>query len=91
MPDAVSDEELRSVGDGPAIYSNKIYVTAGSVVRITFSEQLSSAVPQFRTAVAMAHQDAIALKNLLIQMLEPIEAEIAKATHQQRLDLDEEK
>jgi hypothetical protein len=91
MLDAVSDEELRSVVDGPAIYSNKMYVTVGPVVRITFSEQLTSAVPQFRTAVAMAPQDAIELKNLLAQMLGPIEAEIAKATREQRLNLDEEK
>jgi hypothetical protein len=91
MPDAVSDEELRSVVDGPAIYSNKMYVTAGPVIRITFSEQLTSAVPQFRTAVAMAPQDAIALKNLLIQMLEPIEAEIAKAIREQGLNPAEEK
>ena len=73
-------QELKSAYSGSAILSNKFYVTVGPVVRITFSEGHSSeAMPVFRTAVALSIQDAIALKNVLQDLLKEPEEAVTKA------------
>jgi len=78
----ISPEELTAAFQGPALLTNKFYVTIGPHgVRIAFTEQQSppTAPPAFRTAVVMSIQDGIQLRNVLIGLLSPIEAEIAKA------------
>jgi len=77
MPLQASKEELDSVLDGPAIYSNKFFVSMSGAIRISFCEQLPDLLPRFRAAIAMSHQDAIELKNLLQDMLAPIEEQLA--------------
>jgi hypothetical protein len=86
-----SEEELKSVLDGPAVYSNKFFVSIGAVVRITFSEQLPDLPPNFRSAVVLSSQDAIELKNLLQEMLAPIEEQLAGAESAQSRSTTKEK
>jgi hypothetical protein len=51
---------------GAAVWANKFVVSIGPIVRIAFLEQGGPDEPEFfRSAIAMSHQDAIALKNLL--------------------------
>lgn len=76
---SLPEDELKSLMSGPAFYSNKMYVTTGNVVRISFSEALEGVPPQFRTAVVLSLPDALDLRNLLQKMLEPFENELIKA------------
>jgi hypothetical protein len=81
-----SDMELDVAFSGPAITSNRFYVTVGPTVRIAFCEQYGAAgIPKFRTAVSLPIQDAIALTAILKQLLEPIEQQInpAIAAHEE--------
>ena len=78
-----SEEELDAAWTGPAVYCNRFYINVGPSVRIAFCEQGGEkSKPLFRAAVVMGHQDAIALANLLKQMLAEIEVEIEKAIGQ---------
>lgn len=70
----ISDEEMLTVFSGPALASNKVYITitAGGV-RLTFCEQSGKAVPpKFRTAVLLGFPDALALRDLLVRQLEHV-------------------
>lgn len=77
---AVSAEE-ESVGfSGPAISANRVLVHIGAAgVRISFVEQWGDRNIEFRTAVMMPMQDAIALKNLLTGLLSDIERQVEDA------------
>ncbi|MGJ0532778.1 hypothetical protein [Methylocystis sp.] len=80
-PQKVEDAgELRVAFLGPAYAANRFFVSIGtSGVRIAFTEQWSEdAPPEFRCAAIVPLIDAIQLKNLLVQMLDPVEAQIAK-------------
>ena len=65
---------------GPAILSNRFFVIVGPTgVRITFAEQFGPETqPAYRTAVVLAHQDAIELAALLKTMTKPIEEQLAR-------------
>jgi hypothetical protein len=77
----VTNSELDIAFSGPAIASNRFFVTVGPTVRIAFCEQLGPNIgPKFRTAVSLPAQDAIALAELLKQLLAPIEAQIKAAS-----------
>lgn len=67
----VTDFELRAAFSGPAVLSNKMYCTAGPFgVRIAFMEQIGDKVsPQFRAAVTMSREDAVALRGIIEQVL----------------------
>ena len=79
-PRSVTPEELKVVFSGPALLTNRMFVTLDRYgVRIAFTEQKRDDVPSFRTAVVMSLQDAIALRNLLDSRLKPIEAQIQSA------------
>lgn len=71
--------ELDVSNSGPALLANRVVVSVGHVVRISFLEQHQPDRPAaFRTAVAMSHGDAIALKDLLTALL--ADAEMALKT-----------
>lgn len=62
-----------------APYVNRFFITVGPVVRIAFAEQWGPSgrlIP--RTAVALAHADAIALKNVLGALLGGIEKDLER-------------
>jgi hypothetical protein len=84
----VSEDELQIAFSGPAIASNKVYVTLSpGGIRIAFTEQRTSAAqPSFRSAVMMNFQDAIALRNLLSQILANVEPELEKAIAASKMD-----
>ena len=65
---------------GPAYYVNRSWiVTIGGMIRITFGEQGGPEEPaSYRTAVALAPQDAIALADVLESAVKPIRDAIAK-------------
>ena len=71
----VSPEEIRASFTGPAVYSDRFIVNIyQSSVRISFLEHDGISDPaHYRTAVSISHQDAIQLRDLLGQMLAPIE------------------
>ncbi len=60
-----------------AVYANRVIVTLGPVVRITFGETYASAdgktQNRYHTSVALPHQSAIELANILKGMLAEIE------------------
>lgn len=78
---SVTDEEIRASFSGPAVLSNKMYLSlTGGGARIAFMEQLGDVVPPvFRTAVILSFQDAMSLRDLLARQLEGIEGEIKEA------------
>jgi hypothetical protein len=53
------------------------YVELGPVVRIAFAEQSPGDEPRFRLGVALGYQDAIALAQLLDEMLKPFKEQIS--------------
>lgn len=61
---------------GAAVFCNKFTVSVGPVVRITFIEQYNQQNPYFRTAIALHHQDAIALYKLLQGLMKDEELEM---------------
>jgi hypothetical protein len=77
----VSEAELAVVNSGPAILTNRFYVTIAPYgVRIAFTERTSKEqIPAFRTAVVMSIQDGISLYKLLQNQLREAEASIEKA------------
>jgi len=79
----LSEEELEVAWSGPAVHSNRFYVNMGPTIRLSFCEQATpNARPLYRTGVVMSIQDAIALANLLKDMLREVEADIAKAVEE---------
>ena len=74
-PVPVSDEELKAAFSGPAVHSNKIYLSMiEGGVRISFMERYGSAVPPvFRSAVMLSFQDAFSLRDLIARQLAQIE------------------
>lgn len=67
----VTPEELAIAYSGPAVLTNKFYITMTPTgVRIAFTEvQGEGYQPQFRTAVLLPFQDALALQQLLGRMI----------------------
>ena len=80
-PVPVSEEELRTAFSGPAVRSNKIYLSmTESGVRLSFMEQHGDAVPPvFRMAVILSVQDALSLRDLLARQLEGLEKSLKEA------------
>lgn len=68
-------DELKIAFDGPALASNRFFVTAGpGGIRIAFTEQWrDDAPPMFRCAAIVPIQDAIQLKDLLERSLKQLE------------------
>jgi hypothetical protein len=74
------DQEIKSAREQAAVFANKFIVTIGPTVRISFMEQYGAGAPAYpRAAIAMVHEDAIALKNLLVELLKELEVQIAEA------------
>jgi hypothetical protein len=73
------EEELREAFAGPAPIANKVIVSMGPAVRISFLEIDPTGKTYYRTAAALHPFDAIELKNLLIKMLADVEREVASA------------
>lgn len=62
---------------GPAVWANRFMVMRGPMVKVAFMEQGGPGEPlYFRSAIAMSHQDAIALKNLLTEILADVEKQL---------------
>lgn len=80
----ISAKEAEIMMDGPALFCNRVLVSVGPTVRITFVEQEQGTAknPKFRSAVAMPHQDAIALYHVLAELLKPFEDQLATVTPQ---------
>jgi len=64
-------EDLASVFSGPALFTNRFYLSVYSdVVRLSFMEMVNPSAPKlFRTAVVMSLADAKALHGLLEDMI----------------------
>lgn len=77
----VSPLELKAAFVGPAVFVDRFLVNIyPSHVRVAFSETDGiSDSPNLRSVVAISHQDAIALKDLLIELLFPIEKHIQES------------
>jgi hypothetical protein len=77
----IPEAELREIFSGPALHTNKFYATnLAAGLRIAFMEAMLEPVqPQFRTAVILAYQDAIALRDLLTHQLREIEPQLKQA------------
>lgn len=58
---------------GPAFWVNRFHITTiENAVRIAFAERVGASNPyQFRSAVVMIPEDAIALRDALTELLEP--------------------
>jgi hypothetical protein len=82
----VSDDELRASFNGPAVHSNKMFMTmTSSGARIAFMEALGDKVfPTFRAAVLLSFGDALALRDLLTRQLKDIEPQIKAAEAEAR-------
>jgi hypothetical protein len=70
-------EDFTSAFQVSSIYANRVVVTMGPVVRITFGETYNTPdgklQNRFHTSVALPHQSAIELANILKGMLAEIE------------------
>lgn len=78
----VSTEEARLAFAAPAPFVNKFYIhtTAIGMIRLTFSELNSDLnQPNVRSAIMMHVQDAMAFRDLLTNMLAPLEEHIREA------------
>ncbi len=65
----ISEQELREIVEGPAVYVNKVYVTAqGAVARLTFAEAGPQGV-HFRSAVLMTIGDLISLRDVISSVI----------------------
>lgn len=74
----IPDAELKAAFDGPALASNRFFITVGeNGVRLAFTEQWKDGEPPiFRCATIISIQDAIQFRNLLSNMLAPFEQQI---------------
>jgi hypothetical protein len=76
----ITDEEFAAINEGPAPYANRFFISVGPMVRLTFGEQDNKGKNlRFRSAVALSHQQAIELKDLLAALLADIEKQIEAA------------
>ncbi len=76
----LTEEELIVAYGGPALSANRCLLSLGSGgVRIAFAERHGENIENFRTAVTLPIQEAIALKDVLTRMLEDIEKQIGVA------------
>ena len=74
----VTNEEMGIAFEGPAIFTNRVFITIGSGgVRIAFTEDRQDALAAFRSAVILPIQSAISLKNILGELLKEHEEQIA--------------
>jgi hypothetical protein len=80
----IAKAEFKEAHSGPAVYSNRFYVTmTAHGVRIGFMEQSEpGAVPVFRNAVILSLEDGIALYKLLQGTLKDAESIIRNAQPQ---------
>ena len=84
-PRKVTDKEMSVAWSGPALNANRFFVNVGANVRIAFCEEANPELgPQFRSAVIMHPQDAIALKDVLVRILGPIEAQVKELNEGQQ-------
>jgi len=74
----VTEADLTAARSGPAVYATRAIVTNEAVVRISFVEQGGDGTTHFRTAVALPHQTAIELANVLKKLLKEIEADLER-------------
>ena len=77
----VSAQEMQVAFSGPAILSNRFFVTLGAAgARRAFAEQSTPETqPVFRAAVVMPFQDAIELARVLRLVLSDIEKQLVAA------------
>lgn len=62
----ISEREMEIAFSGPAIYTNKFYVTVGGAhARIAFTEARKEGDPQFRSAVSMTLEDLFKLRDII--------------------------
>lgn len=78
-----SESEWAVAFDGPAVaVTRSFYTAAPGGIRLAFVEQIGD-IKQFRAAVFLNFDDAIALKNLLVRNLTDIEVELTKIKEEQ--------
>lgn len=67
----MTDEEERALAEAcPAVLTNRLYATAGALVRIAFFEMGADGQQHARCAVVMTREDGDALCDLLARVLE---------------------
>jgi hypothetical protein len=81
----LSDAEHQVAFEGPALLANKVYLSITAAgARLAFAEQYGERVlPQFRTAVVLAYQDALALRDLISKLLADIERDLKEAIEEE--------
>ncbi|KAB2875288.1 MAG: hypothetical protein F9K38_14815 [Pseudorhodoplanes sp.] len=73
----VTEEDLAIAFEGPAVYSNRVLVNVGPVVRLSFVETFGKEKTNvYRAAVALPHETAIQLANILKARLAEIERDL---------------
>lgn len=79
----LSKNELEISFSGPALATNRFFVSISPAgMRVAFAEQHSADMePKFRTAIIMSIQDALAMRDLLNNMLKNVSTESASAGH----------
>lgn len=77
----VSRDEIKAAFSGAAIHADRFIVTAHpGGLRLAFLEKESAMQSyNFRAGVIVSYADAVALRNLLTQMLKPVETQLAEA------------
>jgi hypothetical protein len=66
----VPPETMTALFSGPAVYSNRMYVTNLPLgIRLTFAEGAGDLPDQFRAAVYLTLMDALSLRDLLTRQL----------------------
>jgi hypothetical protein len=77
---AVTRADADVANSGPAVWANRFMVMRGPMVKVAFMEQGGPGEPlYFRSAIAMSQEDAIALKNLLTEILPDAEQQLMTA------------
>jgi hypothetical protein len=77
---AVTRGDADVANSGPAVWANRFMVMRGPMVKVAFMEQGGPGEPlYFRSAIAMSQEDAIALKNLLTEILADVEQQLMTA------------
>lgn len=82
---AADFESLEPLYEGPAVYANRCFVSMGPVVRLTFMEQQQTGPEgpfgplHFRAAVVLDLAQAVALSNVLKNILGDVERQIKEA------------
>ena len=75
---SIDSADIEATFEVSAPYTNRFFVTVGpGGVRLTFAETHPEVAGTFpRAAAMMSVQDAVELKNLLTELLAPIEAKL---------------